>query len=41
MSETNHHQRRRRRFNWVLIFKIITFLGQVIDFILKHWNGDE
>ncbi|WP_211394293.1 hypothetical protein, partial [Agrobacterium tumefaciens] len=41
MSRKNHHQRRRRGFNWVWLFKLITLLGQVILYFLKYWNGDD
>lgn len=41
MSRKNHHQRRRRGFSWVWLFKAITLLGQVILYFLKHWNGDD
>ena len=37
MSTKSHHQRRRRRFNWVWLFKLITLVGQVAFYVVRFW----
>ncbi|WP_268876348.1 hypothetical protein [Brucella thiophenivorans] len=37
MSNRNHRQRRRRMLNAVLVFKVITALGQAAYTVLRFW----
>ncbi|WP_244545253.1 DUF4426 domain-containing protein [Devosia enhydra] len=40
MNDKRHHQRRRRRLNWGVVFKTITFLGQAIYYVARFWFSD-
>jgi hypothetical protein len=37
MSTEDHHQRRRRRANYVRLFKLIVFIGQVALSVARFW----
>ncbi len=37
MSDKDRHQRRRRELNMVLIFKVITALGQAVFYLARLW----
>lgn len=37
MSDNDRHQRRRRTLNAVVIFKIITALGQAAFYLARLW----
>ncbi|WEF52737.1 hypothetical protein AFIC_001234 [[Pseudomonas] carboxydohydrogena] len=37
MSSKRYHQRRRRSFKWVWLFKLITLLGQAVFYAVRFW----
>lgn len=37
MSNKDRHQRRRRRFNWGWLFKLIVEMGQAMFYVVRFW----